>query len=196
MKNTLLIVSFILSISLGYSQTVDSTQTNVQPKNNEQIKPAKKNSSKPSLKKVFLGGSLGLSFGTYTSVRLYPMIGYKVTPKFSIGTKFMYEYAKNSAYSNNNTYNNYGLSVFSRYRIIPQVYVHAEYNYMNYEGYSFNNENYRYAVPYLFLGGGFVQKTGRNSHIYAEILFDVLNDSNSPYAEWTPFYSVGVSMGF
>ena len=196
MKNTLVILLFIFSISFGYSQTVDSTQTTVQPKSKEQVRPVKKSKSKVNIKKVFFGGSFGLSFGNYTSVRIYPMIGYKITPKLSIGTKLMYEYAKNTTFTHNNTYNNYGLSVFSRYRIIPQIYVHAEYNYMNYEKYNSNNEDYRYAVPYLFLGGGFVQRTGRNSHIYAEILFDVLNDANSPYADWTPFYSVGVSVGF
>jgi len=199
MKKLLSLFTFVLFLNIGFAQVADSTQTDNQPKYQKQVqppKPEKKEKKQSGAKKMFFGGSLGMSFGSYTSIRIYPMVGYKITPKFSAGIKFMYEYAKNNNFETSNTYNNYGFSVFSRYRIIPQIYAHAEYNYMNYEGYKYNNENYRYAVPYLFLGGGFVQRIGKRSFAYAEILFDVLNDSNSPYAEWTPFYSVGVSVGF
>jgi len=204
MKKTLLLLIIVFSINIAFSQTTDTvivstSDTTYQQESQKQDTPKQqkvepKKKSKASLNKVFFGGSLGLSFGSYTSIRVYPMIGYKLTPKLSTGVKFMYEYAKHS--SSSNTYNNYGGSIFARYRIIPQIYVHAEYNYMNYQGYNYLNEGYRYAVPYLFVGGGFVQRIGKNSYAYAEILFDVLNDSNSPYNEWNPFYSVGVSVGF
>ncbi len=35
-----------------------------------------------------------------------------------------------------------------------------------------------------------------NVWAYAEVLFDVLNDTNSPYDEWDPWISVGVGVGF
>ena len=199
MKNLIMMMSFVLISAMGFSQISDTTNAQTQTKYQKQTKPAepiKYNNSKASFKKLYFGGSMGFSFGNYTSVRIYPLIGYKVTPKLSAGFKFMYEYAKSNYYSESKTYNNYGASIFSRYRIIPQIYLHAEYSYMNYQSYKFNGESYRYGVPYLLLGGGFVQRIGASSFAYAEILFDVLNDSNSPYAEWAPFYSVGVSVGF
>ena len=205
MKKTILLLILVFSISLAFSQVSTSTDVNTadttyqqESQKKEQVEKVKKVKKQPkakaSYKKVFFGGSLGLSFGSYTSIRVYPMIGYKLTPKLSTGVKFMYEYAKH--HSSSNSYNNYGGSLFARYRLISQIYVHAEYNYMNYQGYNYLNEGYRYAVPYLFLGGGFAQRIGNNSYAYAEILFDVLNDSHSPYNEWNPFYSVGVSVGF
>jgi hypothetical protein len=33
------------------------------------------------------------------------------------------------------------------------------------------------------------------SNVY-EVLFDVLQDSNSPYEDWAPFVSIGVGVGF
>ena len=199
MKKTILTLVLSFGLAIAFSQTIDTTainnsDTTFQQEQREPQKVEKQKRAKSHKNRVFFGGSLGFSFGSYASIRVYPMIGYKLTPKLSTGLKFMYEYSKHIVSSKN--YNNYGGSIFARYRIFPKLYMHAEYNYMNYQGYHSNNESYRYAVPYLFLGGGFVQRIGRNSYAYAEILFDVLNDSNSPYYEWNPFYSVGVSVGF
>jgi hypothetical protein len=35
-----------------------------------------------------------------------------------------------------------------------------------------------------------------NTWAYVEVLFDVLQDNNSPYDDWEPFVSVGVGVGF
>jgi hypothetical protein len=37
---------------------------------------------------------------------------------------------------------------------------------------------------------------GRNTALMVEVLFDVLQDDNSPYEDWSPFVSVGVGVGF
>jgi hypothetical protein len=51
-------------------------------------------------------------------------------------------------------------------------------------------------VPFLFLGGGLSQQLGENSWMYVQILFDVLQDENSPYSSGEPFYSIGFGVGF
>lgn len=124
------------------------------------------------------------------------MVGYSITPKLSAGITGLYEYNSYDTYYGRKNYTNYGGSVFSRFRIIPQLYAHAEFSYINYEFNGLNNISYRQGVPFLFLGGGYAQRIGGNTYAYAQILFDVLQDSNSPYEDWTPFYSVGVSIGF
>lgn len=194
MKNISIILLLVFIVSISFAQ-VDSTQNNSQPKFTPQ---AKKEKSKPntSFNRVFFGGSLGFSFGSVTSIRVYPMVGYRLTPKLSSGVKLLYEYSSYDTYYGNQNYSNYGASLFARFRFIPQAYVHTEYSYVDYEFSGLNNEKYRQGVPFVFLGGGFTQRIGANSYAYAEILFDVLNDPNSPYAEWTPFYSVGVTVGF
>ena len=206
MKN-LLIIFLITAISLaGIAQQSDTlvkveaneqeqvNQHNVQPKAKTE-KPKSKSSFKMS--KVIIGGSLGFSFGSVTSVRINPLLGYKLTPKLTTGITGLYEYNSYdyAGYGRQN-YSNYGGSIFSRFRFVPMAYLHAEFSYTNYEFSGFNNQKYRQGVPFIFLGGGFAQRVGRNTYAYGQILFDVLQDSNSPYSDWTPFYSVGVSVGF
>jgi hypothetical protein len=155
--------------------------------------------------KWYYGGNIGFSFwNDYFYLGVYPLVGYKVTPKLSIGTKIGYAYISDDRYEPFPALNtsNYGASIFSRYRIIPQLYAHAEFAYWSYENISsFNsvNNNYnteRYWVPYLLLGGGYSQNIGPNVWLFAEVLFDVINDENSPYESGEPFISFGAGVGF
>lgn len=176
-------------------ENVEAESQKAKTKNTKEAKPKKKSSFK--VRNMIIGGSLGFSFGTVTSIRLNPLLGYKLTPKLTTGITGLYEYnSYNYAGYGRQNYSNYGASIFSRFRFIPSIYLHAEFSYTNYEFSGFNNEKYRQGVPFIFLGGGFAQRVGRNTYAYGQILFDVLQDSNSPYAEWAPFYSVGVSVGF
>ena len=47
-------------------------------------KPAKKQSGE---KKVYYGGYINFSLGSYTSIGIEPMIGYKIIPRLSVGAK-------------------------------------------------------------------------------------------------------------
>jgi len=46
------------------------------------------------------------------------------------------------------------------------------------------------------MGGGMSQPIAENVWFNAEILFDVLQNENSPYEQWAPFYNVGFGVGF
>jgi len=155
--------------------------------------------------KWYYGGNIGFSFwNDYFYLGVYPLVGYKVTPKLSLGAKIGYAYISDDRYEPFPALNtsNYGASIFSRYRIIPQLYAHAEFAYWSYENISsFNtvNNTYnteRYWVPYLLLGGGYSQNIGPNVWLFAEVLFDVINDENSPYESGEPFISFGAGVGF
>ena len=41
---------------------------------------------------LFFGGGLGLQFGSMTLIEISPLVGYKITPKFSIGVSPTYKY--------------------------------------------------------------------------------------------------------
>lgn len=194
------LLGIILAFNLSAQNISDSTQLNQkytkqeQP-NQEQPKQTKQKSrSSFKLSKIFIGGNLGLTFGSVTSVRINPLIGYNLTPKLSAGITGLYEYNSYETYYGRQNYSNYGGSVFSRFRVIPQLYAQAEFSYISYEQIVLGED--RTGVPFLFLGGGYAQRIGGNTFAYAQILFDVLQDKNSPYADWAPFYSVGVSVGF
>jgi len=142
--------------------------------------------------KVYYGGTVTLSFGSSTRIGFFPMIGYKFTPKISGGAEFGYEYV---SYNSSQSTHNYGGSVFGRYRVGRALYAHAEYQNMNYEVFSSANSSNREWVPALLLGGGFVKPIGPRTSAYAEVLFDVMQDSNSPYG-WDPIVNFGVCVGF
>lgn len=193
---------FIISLLVFYSSFLLAEQKDSTViKQDSTIEKSESPPSKES--RWYYGGEVGFGFSSdYFSIGIEPIVGYKITPKFSLGGKIGYTYISDSRYDPLPTLNtsNYGGSIFSRYRIIPQLYAHAEFAYWSYEqaiditadGY----ETERVWVPFILLGAGFSQMISPNVWAYAEVLFDVLNDPNSPYEEWDPWISVGVGVGF
>ncbi len=164
-------------------------------------KPPKKNKT-PFMKRIYFGGGIGATFGSnYSSFRINPLIGYKIIPKLSFGLQFQYEHIKNKYYSSTYTADNYGGSLFARFRVIKPIYVHAEYSMISYENYyqdqgSTDVYSVREMVPFLFLGAGFSKRLAGNSWLNFQVLFDVIQNDKSPYRKGEPFYSVGVGLGF
>ena len=175
---------------------IDTTQAVAPPVSQEKQEKSKKQKENKG-NKVYVGGSIGFMFGSYTRISLYPILGYKFTPKLSGGIKIYYEYVKDKRYASTYESSSYGGGLFARYRIIPQLYVHAEYAQINYDIWDYYlGDASRVWVPFLYLGAGYSQKLGGNAWLNLQILFDVLQDSNSPYGSWEPMYSVGVGVGF
>lgn len=174
---------------LSYMYGQDSTEVYQAP-----VEQQKKSSNIKD--KIYFGGNLGLSFGSYTQIGIYPLVGYKITPKLSAGLKITYQYIQDKRYPETYTTSNYGGSLFTRFRIIPPLYFHAEFEMMNYKLYNSIGEWNRTWVPFLYLGAGYSQRLGGNTWLNIQVLFDVLQNSNSPYNRWEPFYSVGFGVGF
>lgn len=138
---------------------------------------------------VYYGGSIALSFSGATRIGVFPMVGYRLTPQFSVGAKVGYEYVN---YHNVDfDAHNYGAAAFARFRFIPQAYLHGEYQMISFDGVLD-----RTWVPFLLFGGGFVQRLSTRTSAYVEVLFDVLQDDASPYDDWQPVVNVGVGVGF
>ena len=146
--------------------------------------------------RIYWGGGISFGFGSYTRIRIEPLIGYRLTTKLSVGGKVAYEYLRYDRYGRTITSNNYGGSLFARYRLVPQVYAHAEYGGESYESVDASGNEYRLGYPFLLLGGGFVQPTGSRTSLFIELLYDVLQDEASPYDNGGPFLSIGIAVGF
>jgi hypothetical protein len=161
-------------------------------------KQAPQTAGKPLLNqnKMYFGGYVNASFGDYMAVGIEPLVGYKLTRRLSLGAKFSYEYISDQRYDEEYTASNYGFSVFSRMRVTQRLYTHVEYSAMNYKLYDYDGNSDRKWVPFLFLGGGISQPITANTWLNAEVLFDVLQNENSPYKSWEPFFSVGFGVGF
>ena len=139
--------------------------------------------------RLYFGGTATFSFGSTNSIAIYPMMGYKLTPRVSFGGELGYEYV---SYSSGST-NNYGFGFFSRQMLRRGFYGYEEYKMVNYEIPGLDRRDW---VPFVFLGGGMVRPIGPRTSIYAEVVFDVLQDDHSPYGDWEPIVTVGVSSGF
>jgi len=186
MKNlALLLILFLLAIETHGQDTIVAKSSTTLP-----TKPYK-------ISKFYWGGYLNLSFGSYTAIGLQPLVAYKLTPRLSTGAIVTYEYIKDNRYSGY-TYQetNYGGSIFTRFRVIPQFYLHAEFSEMKYDTYNADGYTSRNWVPYLLVGGGYSQQVSENSWFNTQVLFDFLQDDNSPYTKGEPFFSIGFGVGF
>lgn len=83
-------------------------------------------------------------------------------------------------------------------RITPEFSVGAKviYEYLRYERVDPSGSEERVRYPFLLVGGGFVQQTGRRTSLFFELLYDVLQDGDSPYENGGPLISVGIAVGF
>lgn len=156
-------------------------------------KPSASKSQKSFRDNIFYGGYINLSFGSYTVIGIEPMIGYKLTPKLSTGVKVRYNYIKDDRYAKEYTTSTYGGSIFGRYLVTPKFYAQAEAASYSYE---YRPSGDREWVPFLLLGGGYIQPLSERTWLNVEILFDVMQDEKSPYEDWEPFFSIGVGAGF
>lgn len=139
------------------------------------------------------GGGLGASFGQFTNVLIAPLVGYKVTPKFTAGLGFNYQYVRLKEPNNINFFLDYklntvGPSAFAQYDLFYGVFAHAEYATQWYElEYTeapfFAASGNEQAV---FLGGGYTFNSGGRGGFQIIALYNVLyNDSNFVY--WRPW---------
>jgi len=205
MKRNLTFLTFLLAISVTTlfaqdtinTEQADSTAQAVSVEPSVSAEPSVEPESKPSFKeKLYFGGYANFSFGKYTVIGIEPMVGYKLTKRLSTGIKIKYEYIVDKRYSETHNTSTYGGSLFARLRLFKRIYLHAEYAGYNYELYSEFGDSDREWIPFLFVGGGFSQRIGKRASLNAQIVFDVLQDDNSPYGTVEPFYSVGIGVGF
>jgi hypothetical protein len=141
--------------------------------------------SNPSLKdRMYFGGNLGLQFGTVTMIDVSPLVGVMITPRLSggVGGTFQY-YDDNRLQGAEGT--SFGGRLFGRYKVLPNIFVHTEYESINWEAYDFNAENFRRTwTEALFLGAGYFTPFGPRGGANFTFLYNVFYDRrNSYYAE-------------
>jgi len=146
--------------------------------------------------RLFFGGGFGLQFGSVTLIELSPLVGYKVTPKFSLGVSPTYKYYKYNDYygpSNDLSTNVWGGSIFGRYSIFQNVFAHVEYESLYYNTKVSGNPEYMQQYNSFFVGGGYNQQIGGNSAMYFLLLWNLNDTPDSPYIN--PVIRIGFSVG-
>ena len=198
----LILLSVVIVFMASALMAQDTINSALDTVNVEQVKPVEETqTSNPQASqawkdKIYFGGYVNFSLGSYTMIGIEPMVGYKILPFLSLGLKLRYDYISDKRYTEEYNTSNYGGSLFMRLTSKRRIYLHAEYAGYNYELFDESGELGREWIPYLFLGGGYSQPLGGRTSLNAQVLFDVLQDDSSPYKRWEPFYSVGISVGF
>ncbi|MBV8255682.1 MAG: hypothetical protein JO154_24020 [Chitinophaga sp.] len=162
--------------------------------------------------KLILGGALGAVFGDYTSVEISPLVGYRFNNYLAAGININAQYAqmRYRDYGGNTlrreSYTVLGGGVWGRVYPIPQLFAHVqpEYNAISQKttyyydptgNYKPSTTKSNYVVPSLLMGAGYTQGVGGRVGISFSILYDVLQDSRSPYNNGL-IYRAGVGLGF
>ncbi len=142
---------------------------------------------------LFLGGSLGLGFGSYQfNVGVNPEIGYSLNKWLDVGAVVNFNYnsikADPSGYYNPNTRTReyiYGGGVFGRAYVLPFLFLTAqpEFNWIsiNDKYPDGSSDHFNANAPSLLLGIGYGQRVVGQSSFFIALLFDAIDNVNSPY---------------
>jgi long-subunit fatty acid transport protein len=137
---------------------------------------------------AYIGGGLGLNFGNITYINVNPIFGYWFSEKFTSGVGINYQYFSDNIY--NYSTSMFGGNVFSRYIVYEPIFLHGEIEVLNGEfGYNEGRSNF----TSVFVGGGYMQRYG-NSFIAATLLYNLNDDSRSPYTN--PLLRINFGVNF
>lgn len=134
--------------------------------------------------KLYLGGNAGLNFfGRTFFVDVSPIVGFKITEKFSVGPGVVYQYVS----SRNLSYSNYGLKGFARFLFVPSLFAHVEHEILNVPvlGYSPTGKlavERRLHVSSTFVGAGYRQHVSERFALDTIVLFNLQPNELTPYS--------------
>lgn len=141
--------------------------------------------NRPPLKdRLYYGGNFGMSFGTITFVDVSPLVGAMVTNRLSGGVGATYQYFNDRRFIGGNS-SLYGGRVFGRYNVFPNIFLHSEYESLNFDLFNPLSERFeRTWVPGFFLGAGYFTPFGSRGGANFTFLYNLLHDNRrSPYNE-------------
>lgn len=133
----------------------------------------------------YFGGNVGAYFGDVTDIEISPLVGYRLTHNFSIGTGMTYiyyNYQDPYGYQSYST-NMWGLRFFAREMVYRNFFAYGEMEFLNLnEPNIVSGELHNYTISTPFVGVGFSQPLGGTTFTYLMILWNLNNtDIYSPY---------------
>ncbi|UBM61619.1 hypothetical protein LA303_09355 [Candidatus Sulfidibacterium hydrothermale] len=161
----------------------------------ERISPYGKKARSSNGGGFFFGGGLGGGYSTYSSyIQITPIIGYRVTSQFQVGTRLTYMHQWYKDYMNNKyNYDIYGGSLFVRYIFWKSLYAQAEYEVLSVPDYYSADQDASRTINSFFAGLGFMQSMGGRAFMYVSVLYNFLEDQYTPYSN--PLVRVGFGVG-
>lgn len=149
----------------------------------------------------FVGGNLGLQFGTVTLIDVSPMVGYFLTQNWNVGIGGTYKYYRYKLLQSEYTSTYYGGRAFSqvylaskKVQILNHIFIHGEYEYLNIR---FNTDNAgafeKTNLESYFGGLGYRAPISQKVSFSILLLYNFNDSAESPYEN--PVIRVGVTVG-
>lgn len=143
--------------------------------------------------RLYVGGSFGLQFGTFTNISLLPTVSYAFTPKFYGGLGAVYHYASGNGFK----LNHYGGRAFTQLELFDlsqmellnfgdgAILAHAEVEILSIEVPFYDalgrRRTDRSALTIPMIGLGFRQKLSSKGSFDLLVLYNGADDMNNPY---------------
>lgn len=193
MKKLILVIVVFFFCTVSFAQVegveVEKPQEETKEENKEKEEEKEEDEEKiPLIDKLFFGGNFGASFGRWTFVDISPMVGYRVTPRFSVGVGTTYQYQSDRDFDISQSV--YGGRLFSRYTIATEflgtgnLFAHAEYEAL-FAKLSYGSSTVRSETtlfPAFFIGGGLAIPIGNRSAFTISALYNPFyNQDNTLY---------------
>jgi hypothetical protein len=142
---------------------------------------------------LFVGGGLQLGFGAdQFNIGVNPEVGYSLARWLDAGIVVNFDYNSISPdpYYNGDLSSKefiYGAGIFGRVYFLPFLFaaVQPEYNWIS-QNSSYSGspkQTFNTSVPSLLLGIGYGHRVIGQTTLYIELMFDVINNVNSPYSD-------------
>jgi hypothetical protein len=188
MRNITLILLFVLgTTSFSFSQGKNNSLEGVPPKD-----------------RIVTGGGLGLSFGSDQDyISISPIIGYALTRKLVAGTGITYRYTKyKNLYgtSGDVSTNDWSINPFARFTVYNGIFLQAEYEYLEYEGFYYPSlETFKDSYSSFMAGGGFLQPIGSHAAFFVLAMYNFSYTTPNP-TDFSPYGSpwvirAGITVG-
>ncbi|MCC6182264.1 MAG: hypothetical protein IT237_10550 [Bacteroidia bacterium] len=185
---------FMLFVVIMNAQETPATAP-LSPKPHDNL-PEQRNTNAdfPSLKdRLYLGGNFGAWFGNTTYVNVSPLLGCRITKKFSLGVTGTYNYYSYKAYNQKYVSTVYGGGVFARYLILENLFAQVAWERLSVPDYRSVLPEARVYVDNILVGGGFRQQFSDRGSFIAAIFYNINQTPLSPYQN--PIVQIGFNVG-
>lgn len=189
MKHNSILVFIFLMFFSKISFTQENPTTSI-PNTHQNIAPKDFNSFK---ERIYFGGNVGAWFGSTSYVNISPLVGFKVTKKFSIGAGIIYNYYSQTYQGKKYTSTIYGGNAFARYFVLDNLFVQGGWDRLSVENPASLLPNGRSWVDNILVGGGYKQAFSERGNFVAAIFYNVNQTPLSPYPN--PIVQIGFTLG-
>ncbi len=199
-QNKHVVFCLVICLLLGVERTYAQRKLKqMDSEKQEAAEEERKDTKEPLSERFSYGGNIGMQFGSgYMSFLIQPLVFFKAAEKTTLGGGFTYSYWSQkytNAGGKTDTYtdNVLGLNLFARQTLFDPVFLHVEYNPINFTLYDYvSRTEERVWHHALYVGGGLNQRFSGGGGYYIMLLYDLVWDANRTFYP-TPY---DIRMGF